>query len=156
MFRWGNEQREVYLNLLITGKRVAAQPISVTLAGFGRIWADEKAQPLGSRWHFQVYHQNAKLVNEFLTWSGTAWMARAESEQKNHEQRESRGTEGCSSLSRSIQTWGWDAARKKVPSRANLTAARSKNNSLYYPFTQTAVPLCGASGRLRWVITGAF
>lgn len=82
MFRWGNQQQEVYLNLLITGKRVAAQPISVTLVGFGRIWADEKAQPLGSRWHFQVYHQNAKLVNEFLTRSSTAWTAWAESEQK--------------------------------------------------------------------------
>ena len=82
MFRWGNQQREVYLNLLITGKRAEAQPISVTLAGFSRVWADEKAQPLGSRWHFHVYYQNAKLVNEFLTRSVTAWTAQAESKQK--------------------------------------------------------------------------
>lgn len=82
VFRWGNQQREVYLNLLITGKWVAAQPISVTLAGFSRIWADEEAQPLGSRWHFHVYHQNAKLVNEFLTLSSMAGTVRAEREQK--------------------------------------------------------------------------
>lgn len=57
---------------------------------------------------------------------------------------------------RSIQTQDGDAGRKKVPSRANLTAARSKHNSLYYPLAQTVVPSSGASGHLRWVITGAF
>lgn len=142
-FRWGNQQQEVSLNLLITGMWAAAGALPVTLAGFGRICAAQEAQPLGSRWHFHVSHQNAKFFNGFLTQNSTAGTARAGSEQKKWEWTEPGGTKGCSSLCQGIQRQGWDAAGKKVLSRADLTAAHSKGNSLYCPLAQTGLPYLG-------------
>lgn len=123
---------------------------------FGRIWAAQDAQPLGSRWHFHISHQNAKFFNGFLPRSSTAGMARKG--WKGAEETGMNGTGRDQGLLIPVPRHpkaGLGCSREEGTVKGRPDSCSFQRQFPLLPIASDTAPLSGASGRLQWVIMGA-